>query len=121
MCRKPEPGMLLQAAIDFDIDLERSWFIGDILDDIEAGNRAGSHTILVDVGMEKQPTTPLRVPSFVAPTLRDALELVLAVSALESEQDIWYRPESWKQAHEGTEGIYPGTDKDSRPLVWRAV
>ncbi|MHB8596833.1 MAG: D-glycero-alpha-D-manno-heptose-1,7-bisphosphate 7-phosphatase [Ktedonobacteraceae bacterium] len=38
-CRKPQPGMLLQAAAE--LDLEHSWFVGDILDDVEAGNRAG--------------------------------------------------------------------------------
>ncbi|HEU5430238.1 MAG TPA: HAD family hydrolase, partial [Thermomicrobiales bacterium] len=37
-CRKPMPGMLLQAAADLDLDLERSWMIGDILDDVEAGH-----------------------------------------------------------------------------------
>ena len=49
-CRKPEPGMLLNAARERNIDLSRSWMIGDILDDIEAGNRAGCRTALVDLG-----------------------------------------------------------------------
>jgi D-glycero-D-manno-heptose 1,7-bisphosphate phosphatase len=40
-CRKPQPGMLLQAASDLKTDLKRSWFVGDILDDVEAGNCAG--------------------------------------------------------------------------------
>src|SRR3954465_8436251 len=39
--RKPEPGRTLEAARDHDIDLDRSWFVGDILDDVEAGRRAG--------------------------------------------------------------------------------
>jgi D-glycero-D-manno-heptose 1,7-bisphosphate phosphatase len=51
-CRKPAPGMLLRAAKDHDIRLESSWFIGDILDDVEAGNRAGCRTILIDNGNE---------------------------------------------------------------------
>ena len=37
-CRKPQPGMLLEIAAARDIDLARSWMIGDILDDVEAGN-----------------------------------------------------------------------------------
>lgn len=43
-CRKPKPGMLLQAAKDFNIDLEQSWMIGDGKNDIEAGHAAGCRT-----------------------------------------------------------------------------
>ena len=49
-CRKPEPGMLLQAQKTFDIDMRRSWFIGDKLSDIEAGFKAGVSPILVRTG-----------------------------------------------------------------------
>ena len=45
--RKPAPGMLLQAATDLDLDLSRSWMIGDSARDIEAGRAAGCRTILV--------------------------------------------------------------------------
>jgi D-glycero-D-manno-heptose 1,7-bisphosphate phosphatase len=44
-CRKPKPGMILQAADERAIDTRISWMIGDILNDIEAGNRAGCRTI----------------------------------------------------------------------------
>ncbi len=47
-CRKPKPGMILQAAIDFDIDLKNSWMIGDKLSDIQAGQTAGCRTVLVE-------------------------------------------------------------------------
>jgi D-glycero-D-manno-heptose 1,7-bisphosphate phosphatase len=47
-CRKPEPGLILAAAADLDIDVERSWMIGDADIDIEAGCRAGCRTILVE-------------------------------------------------------------------------
>lgn len=46
-CRKPKPGLLLQAAKDFNIDLNQSWMIGDSLRDIEAGKNAGCKTILL--------------------------------------------------------------------------
>jgi D-glycero-D-manno-heptose 1,7-bisphosphate phosphatase len=46
-CRKPEPGLLLQAAKDLNIDLSRSWIIGDGLTDIKAGKSAGCQTILL--------------------------------------------------------------------------
>ena len=49
-CRKPEPGMLLQAAADLDIDLGRSFMIGDHASDIEAARRAGARGILVRTG-----------------------------------------------------------------------
>ena len=53
-CRKPEPGLLHIAAERHGIDLFSSWFIGDILDDVEAGRRAGCHTILLDNGNETE-------------------------------------------------------------------
>jgi D-glycero-D-manno-heptose 1,7-bisphosphate phosphatase len=46
-CRKPEPGLLLQAAKEMDIDLSNSWMIGDGLTDIRAGKAAGCKTILL--------------------------------------------------------------------------
>lgn len=52
-CRKPNPGMILKAAEDFNIDLSESWMIGDGENDIKAGCNAGCKTILIgnkDVG-----------------------------------------------------------------------
>jgi D-glycero-D-manno-heptose 1,7-bisphosphate phosphatase len=46
-CRKPKPGLLLQAAKEMDIDLPQSWMIGDGLTDVKAGKGAGCGTILV--------------------------------------------------------------------------
>jgi len=46
-CRKPKPGLLLQAARDTDIDLSQSWMIGDGLNDVRAGKEAGCRTILL--------------------------------------------------------------------------
>ena len=61
-CRKPKPGMLLQAAKDFNIDLEHSWMIGDGENDIAAGKNAGCHTELIatdehDYGQEVSVTS----------------------------------------------------------------
>lgn len=47
-CRKPKPGMLLQAARDLNIDLSNSWMIGDSLSDSEAGRRAGCNAVLLN-------------------------------------------------------------------------
>jgi D-glycero-D-manno-heptose 1,7-bisphosphate phosphatase len=49
-CRKPEPGMLLQAAKEHNIDLQKSYVIGDKWSDVEAGKNAGCQTILVLTG-----------------------------------------------------------------------
>jgi D-glycero-D-manno-heptose 1,7-bisphosphate phosphatase len=95
-CRKPKPGMLQRAAVEHGIDLSRSWFIGDILDDVEAGNRAGCRTILVDLGTEEAPTTTIRKPTYVAPTTVDALRIVLAVDA-GANADLAYRPRRWAE------------------------
>lgn len=48
--RKPAPGMLLQAAADFGLELPRCFMVGDKADDIEAGKRAGCLTVLVRTG-----------------------------------------------------------------------
>ncbi|MBV9386751.1 MAG: HAD family hydrolase [Chroococcidiopsidaceae cyanobacterium CP_BM_ER_R8_30] len=53
-CRKPEPGLLLRAADKHGINLAQSWFIGDILNDVEAGRRAGCKTVLIDNGNETE-------------------------------------------------------------------
>lgn len=49
-CRKPKPGMLLQAAKDFNIDLSQSWMVGDGENDVKAGNAAGCKTALIGTG-----------------------------------------------------------------------
>ena len=51
-CRKPKPGMLLKAAADFNIDLSRSWMVGDGENDIQAGINAGCKTVLLSNGNE---------------------------------------------------------------------
>lgn len=96
-CRKPRPGLLLQAAAALDIDLARSWFIGDILDDVEAGRRAGCSTILVDLGTEARPTQAFRTPDFVARTTLHALQIIQSIEGGYECVDLTYRPLSWKQ------------------------
>ena len=64
-CRKPRPGLLLNAANENAIDLEGSWMIGDILNDVEAGNAAGCKTILLDNGNETEwILNEIRTPAF---------------------------------------------------------
>ena len=77
-CRKPAAGMLRQAARDHDIDLQSSFMVGDILDDIEAGHAAGCRSVLLDVGSETEwLQSPDRQPDFVAADLDDAAGFIL--------------------------------------------
>lgn len=78
-CRKPRPGMLQRAAIEHGIDLGASWLIGDILDDIEAGRRAGCRTVLLDTGHETEwRRGPGRRPHHVVQDLPEAAACILA-------------------------------------------
>lgn len=79
VCRKPKPGLLRRAARVNGIDLARSWFIGDILDDIEAGRRAGCRTVLLDVGNETEwRAGRWRTPHVYARGLEGAVRAILA-------------------------------------------
>ena len=95
-CRKPQPGMLLRASAEHDIDLNRSWFVGDILDDIEAGNRAGCRTVLVDLGTEKPPEQEIRRPDLVARDTEHALAMICAQEGLAPAPEMTYAPQSWQ-------------------------
>jgi len=64
-CRKPLPGMLLKAADEHDLDLSRSWMIGDNIKDVQAGRSAGCRTILIG------DYAPLTDADFILPTMRD--------------------------------------------------
>src|SRR5690606_13282655 len=72
-CRKPMAGLLVQAASRHQIDLSGSWMIGDILHDVEAGNRAGCTTILLDNGNETEwALSPWRYPFAMVPDFYSA-------------------------------------------------
>jgi len=76
--RVPSPGMLLQAAAELDLDLPRSYLVGDRLSDIEAGIRAGCHVVLVLTGYgatEAQSLTRLDLASVrIAADLAEAVQ-----------------------------------------------
>lgn len=77
-CRKPAPGMILQAATDLGIDLPRSWMVGDKKSDVDCGKGAGVWTILVATGYGGDQTEA--DPDFKAAGFAEAVELVLAQS-----------------------------------------
>lgn len=81
-CRKPRPGLLLQAKDRYGVDLKRSVMIGDSAKDIEAGLRAGcGATILVQTGngpeARKQLLAKQLQPSAVARDLLDAARMII--------------------------------------------
>lgn len=72
-CRKPAAGLFFRAAREQGIDLSRSFTVGDILDDMEAGHQANTTTILYDAGHETEwHLTPARIPDF---TVSDFLNI----------------------------------------------
>ncbi|MXV16678.1 D-glycero-alpha-D-manno-heptose-1,7-bisphosphate 7-phosphatase [Hufsiella ginkgonis] len=76
-CRKPLPGLLYRAAQRYGIDLSRSWMIGDILNDVEAGHRAGCKSILIINGNETEwKPGPFRIPCYVSTTINQAAEII---------------------------------------------
>ena len=81
-CRKPAPGMLVEAARALGLDLARSWMIGDILHDVEAGHRAGCRAALIANGNETEWLPgPGRTPDLAAPDLDQAATLILQADA----------------------------------------
>ena len=77
-CRKPAPGLLMRAAADLHIELDLSWMIGDILNDMEAGNRAGCKSILIDNDNETEwCLNEFRSPLAVARTINEAANYIL--------------------------------------------
>jgi D-glycero-D-manno-heptose 1,7-bisphosphate phosphatase len=74
-CRKPLPGLLLQAANDYGIDLDNSFMIGDRWRDIEAGHQAGCRTILIDYQYGER--LPSVAPNYIANSLLQAAQWIL--------------------------------------------
>ncbi|PLY08281.1 MAG: D-glycero-beta-D-manno-heptose-1,7-bisphosphate 7-phosphatase [Desulfuromonas sp.] len=77
-CRKPSPGMLLAAACDLNVDLARSWMVGDKLADIEAGLQAGVRPLMVATGYGEKARVAMRYDSVQAfPSIVEAVEHIL--------------------------------------------
>ena len=78
-CRKPAPGLFLGAAQELSLDLPASWMVGDILDDVEAGHRAGCRGLLFDSGGETLwRRGPGRTPDARATAWGEVARIILA-------------------------------------------
>lgn len=74
-CRKPQPGMLLEAARDHSIQMDASWMIGDSEHDVEAGRTAGCHTARIAANEQ---STQVRA-DIMATSLSDATQKILQI------------------------------------------
>jgi len=81
LCRKPKPGMALQAAQDLNIDIKRSYMVGDKVEDILFGRNIQAKPILLLTGFGQEALPKLKkkriVPAYVAPNLLDAVNWIL--------------------------------------------
>jgi D-glycero-D-manno-heptose 1,7-bisphosphate phosphatase len=75
LCRKPKPGMVLEAAARHAVDLGASFLIGDRWRDIDCGAAAGVRTVFIERGYGER--APEHAPDFVAESLGDAAEWIL--------------------------------------------
>ena len=82
-CRKPRPGLLIEAQRKYNLDLSRSFLIGDRWKDVDAGNAAGLKTVLIDYNYrERDPSTE---PSVRVCSLREAVEWIGALQINKGE------------------------------------
>ena len=85
-CRKPLPGLLLEAQRKHNIDLSRSFVVGDRWRDIDAGHNAGCKTVLIDYGYNER--KPARPPDATVRSLREAADWILNFSLKESTVEV---------------------------------
>ncbi len=80
-CRKPKPGMILQAQCDLNIDLANSWFVGDTTTDVQTARNAGVKSILVRTGYGGADGKHDIAPNFIFESLLEAVRFIVAFSA----------------------------------------
>ena len=81
-CRKPKPGMILEAARELGIDLSRSFMVGDRSSDIEAGRAAGCRTVFVDLGYAEAPPD---APDYVVRSISEVADVIIETTAMVQE------------------------------------
>ena len=75
--RTPQPGMLLQAAQKYDIDLKKSWMVGDRMTDVEAGLRAGCRSILLQNELTPPIDKEFAAPQIIVKNVLQAAQHIL--------------------------------------------
>jgi D-glycero-D-manno-heptose 1,7-bisphosphate phosphatase len=89
-CRKPRPGLLLEAARRYGVELQKSFLVGDRWRDIDAGHAAGCRTVLIDYAYRER--APMLPPEAKVATLGEAVELIRLLTG--DPDDTTGRPES---------------------------
>jgi D-glycero-D-manno-heptose 1,7-bisphosphate phosphatase len=74
-CRKPLPGLLIEAQRKYDLDLQGSFLIGDRWKDVDAGNAAGCKSVFIDYGYRER--APLTEPAIRVASLREAADWIV--------------------------------------------
>ena len=114
--RKPNPGMLLTAAEEMDIDLAASWVIGNSARDVQAGLRAGCKTILIEHSYEhRRPRPGEPVPHFKSVNIKEAVNIIKKYIRSSRESQIEARPVSEQQTQPGSEAPQP-LDTPEQPV-----
>ena len=110
--RKPNPGMLLKAAEEMDLDLDQSWCVGNSSSDIEAGLRAGCKTILIDIPSRQQQLKPGELrPDYKAVNIKEVVNIVKKYHRSSVEAETETQPELVKE----TEPLEPETEHIPEP------
>ena len=92
--RKPNPGMLLTAADEMNLDLSQSWVIGDSSRDIEAGSRAGCKTILINqTPHHKRHKLSDTKPDYQAVNIREAVNIIKKYHRSTGKIQPWNKPQ----------------------------
>jgi D-glycero-D-manno-heptose 1,7-bisphosphate phosphatase len=84
-CRKPLPGLFFTAAARYQVDLKRSFMVGDRWRDVEAGQAAGCRTVWIDYHYRER--GPLRPPDAVVSSLAEAVDWILSQATTHSKGD----------------------------------
>jgi histidinol-phosphate phosphatase family protein len=82
LCRKPKPGMILQAAQDLNLQLSDCWLIGDTTTDLQTARNAGLKSILVHTGHAGKDSQFSAAPDFTAENVLDAVRLAIEKAEL---------------------------------------
>ncbi len=109
-CRKPNPGMLLKAAEEMDLNLSESWCIGNSSRDVEAGTKAGCKTILIDIPSgEKQSgsrsSTTGVAPDYKAVNLKEAVNIIKKYHRSSVDDQAHARPPSVAEEEQAPQGV----------------
>ena len=80
-CRKPSPFFLRTAAVDYGIDLDRSWMIGDRATDVACGRAAGTRTVWIDTGEGSAAPDPAIAPTLIARNVPEAIAHLLELAS----------------------------------------